>query len=79
MRAFKHARSMSQLELDTNREKNRLQLAFQGDKCSKLQRQRGLEDSRRKNVNEDERRLLNARIEVVREIRRVTDAEREHQ
>ncbi|KAN0104321.1 hypothetical protein V8E51_010066 [Hyaloscypha variabilis] len=79
MRAFNHAKSMSQLELDTNREKNRLQLAFQGDKYSKLQRQRGLEEYGRKNAIEDKRRLLKARIELVREIRRATDAEREHQ
>ena len=79
MRAFNHAKSMSQLELDTNREKNRLQLAFQGDKYSKLQRQRGLEESGRKNAIEDERRLIEAKVELGRETRRVAQAEIEHQ
>ena len=69
---------MSQLEFDTNREKNWLQLAFQDASNSSRQRQQRLEESGRKDAIADERRLIEAKIELGRETRRVAEAEREH-
>jgi hypothetical protein len=78
-RTFNHVKSMSQLELDTSHKKNKLQLAFQDDIYSRRQRQQRLEESGRKNAIEDERRLIEAKIELGRETRRVAKAERAHQ
>jgi hypothetical protein len=78
-RTFNHVKSMAQLKLNTNRKKNQLALAFQDGIYSRRQKQQRLEEPGRQNAIADERRLIEARIELGRETRRVAEAERAYQ